>query len=71
MMLQTISNFAVTALCGVYLFGDALSLQWWAGASLIAVGLVLLNSEKNAGFECESPDHAYEINGLKESKKTN
>ncbi|KAJ1819625.1 hypothetical protein LPJ56_001539 [Coemansia sp. RSA 2599] len=71
MMLQTISNFAVTAVCGVYLFGDALSLQWWGGASLIAVGLVLLNSEKNDGFECESPDHAYEINGLNESKKTN
>ncbi|KAJ2084231.1 Transmembrane protein 42 [Coemansia sp. RSA 988] len=44
MMLQTASNFAATAVCGVYLFGDALSMQWWAGASLIAVGLVILNS---------------------------
>ncbi|KAJ1641864.1 hypothetical protein J3B02_002821 [Coemansia erecta] len=71
MMLQTISNFAVTALCGVYLFGDVLSLQWWGGASLIAIGLVMLNSEKNVGFEYENPDHAHEINGFKESKKIN
>ncbi|KAJ2355654.1 hypothetical protein IWW50_003168 [Coemansia erecta] len=57
MMLQTATNFAVTAVCGVYLFGDALSVQWWAGASLIAAGLVALNSEK-AEFVCEGPDGA-------------
>lgn len=41
-MVQTISNFVVTAVCGVYLFGDVLSTQWWTGASLVACGLVLL-----------------------------
>ncbi|KAJ2786225.1 Transmembrane protein 42 [Coemansia javaensis] len=44
MTLQTVSNFAATAVCGVYLFGDALSLQWWAGAALIAAGLAALNT---------------------------
>ncbi|KAJ1732152.1 hypothetical protein LPJ61_002185 [Coemansia biformis] len=48
MMLQTVSNFAATAVCSIYLFGDTLSLQWWAGASLIAAGLALLNSERGA-----------------------
>ncbi|KAJ2365221.1 hypothetical protein IW150_006269 [Coemansia sp. RSA 2607] len=62
-MLQTVANFAVTALCGVYLFGNALSAQWWAGASMIAAGLVLLNTEKNVPCIHESPDHAFEING--------
>ncbi|KAJ2162128.1 hypothetical protein GGF46_000870 [Coemansia sp. RSA 552] len=54
MMMQTISNFVVTAACGVYLFGDALSLQWWAGASLIAGGLAMLNAEKHADWAAET-----------------
>ncbi|KAJ2708432.1 Transmembrane protein 42 [Coemansia spiralis] len=45
MVMQTVSNFAATAICGVYLFGDALSLQWWAGASLIAAGLAMLEAK--------------------------
>ncbi|KAI9506049.1 pyridoxamine-phosphate oxidase [Coemansia spiralis] len=69
MLLQTVSNFVVTALCGVYLFGDALSMQWWCGASLIAVGLVLLNSEKHAGHDSESPENAPEINRYKGQRK--
>ncbi|KAJ2336967.1 Transmembrane protein 42 [Coemansia sp. RSA 2681] len=47
MMLQTVANFATTALCGVYVFGDVLGLRWWAGASLIAAGLALLNTERS------------------------
>ncbi|ORX67754.1 hypothetical protein DL89DRAFT_259014 [Linderina pennispora] len=75
MMVQTVSNFAVTALAGVYLFGDVLSMQWWCGATLIAVGLTCLSSEKHVGFVRESPDYAFEVNGYKpedkkESKKT-
>ncbi|KAJ1932583.1 hypothetical protein EC988_009410 [Linderina pennispora] len=75
MMVQTVSNFAVTALAGVYLFGDVLSMRWWCGATLIAVGLTCLNSEKHVGFVRESPDYAFEVNGYKpedkkESKKT-
>ncbi|KAJ2455690.1 hypothetical protein EV183_000537 [Coemansia sp. RSA 2336] len=54
--LQTVSNFATTAVCGTVLFGDTLALQWWAGVSLIAVGLAILNSQKTQ-FECEDPDH--------------
>ncbi|KAI8324168.1 hypothetical protein GQ54DRAFT_252697, partial [Martensiomyces pterosporus] len=46
MMLQTVSNFVTTAAFGVYLFGDVLSMRWWCGATLIALGLTLLNSEK-------------------------
>ncbi|KAJ1956847.1 pyridoxamine-phosphate oxidase [Dipsacomyces acuminosporus] len=76
MMFQTVSNFVTTAVFGVYLFGDVLSLKWWSGATLIAVGLTLMNTEKNVGFVHESPDHAFEISGSKasgskeETKKT-
>ncbi|KAJ2889708.1 hypothetical protein IWW38_004549 [Coemansia aciculifera] len=44
MMLQTVANFAMTAVCGVYVFGDVLGLRWWMGASLIAAGLTMLSS---------------------------
>ncbi|KAJ2501464.1 Transmembrane protein 42 [Coemansia sp. RSA 1972] len=67
MMMQTAANFAVTAACGVYVFGDALSVQWWAGASLIGAGLVALNVERPE-FECEGADHAMGID--EESKKS-
>ncbi|KAJ2063730.1 pyridoxamine-phosphate oxidase [Coemansia sp. S146] len=56
MMLQTVANFVTTAACGVYIFGDVLAVRWWMGASLIAVGLALLNSEKSVEFVCETPD---------------
>ncbi|KAJ2747683.1 hypothetical protein GGI20_000332 [Coemansia sp. BCRC 34301] len=51
MMLQTVANFATTALCGVYVFGDVLGLRWWMGASLIAAGLALLNSADDVVVE--------------------
>ncbi|KAJ2812599.1 pyridoxamine-phosphate oxidase [Coemansia furcata] len=57
MMLQTVANFATTAACGVYIFGDVLAVRWWMGASLIAVGLALLNSEKSE-FVCEALDES-------------
>ncbi|KAJ2607776.1 Transmembrane protein 42 [Coemansia sp. RSA 1365] len=60
MMLQTASNFAATAVCGVYLFGDALSMQWWAGASLIVIGLVILNSEKRVEPLARDSDSTHE-----------
>ncbi|KAJ1940787.1 hypothetical protein FBU59_003704 [Linderina macrospora] len=68
MMVQTVSNFVVTAVAGVYLFGDVLSMRWWCGATLIAVGLTCLNSEKHVDFVRESPDYAFEVNGLKPSE---
>ncbi|KAJ2538116.1 hypothetical protein EV175_006532, partial [Coemansia sp. RSA 1933] len=65
MTIQTVSNFGVTALLGVYLFGDALSLKWWCGASLIAVGLVFLQTEKAVGYTPEEGS-----DGETDSKKT-
>ncbi|KAJ1796729.1 hypothetical protein LPJ59_003568 [Coemansia sp. RSA 2399] len=65
MMIQTVSNFAVTAVLGVQLFGDVLSLRWWCGASLIAAGLVFLQTEKSVGYVPEGAESEAD------SKKTN
>ncbi|KAJ1922348.1 hypothetical protein H4219_000210 [Mycoemilia scoparia] len=46
--IQTIVNFIVTGLLGSYVFNDALSVQWWFGVSLIAAGLTVISSPKNA-----------------------
>ncbi|KAJ2489991.1 pyridoxamine-phosphate oxidase [Coemansia sp. RSA 2050] len=59
MMLQTVANFVTTAACGVYIFGDVLAVRWWMGASLIAVGLALLNTEKSK-FVCKANDASKE-----------
>lgn len=40
---NTASNFLISALVGVVLFNEALSLRWWMGASLIVLGLLLIH----------------------------
>jgi len=40
---NTGSNFICTALLGCLLFGEALSVRWWLGTSLILTGLVLIH----------------------------
>ncbi|CAI8021608.1 Transmembrane protein 42 [Geodia barretti] len=36
------SNFIFTALFGIFLFGESVSLMWWFGASLVVLGLVVI-----------------------------
>eukprot|EP00731_Ephydatia_muelleri_P027029 Em0018g1129a len=38
------ANLFFTAVLGNAVFGETLSLQWWAGASLIVMGLVIIHS---------------------------
>ncbi|XP_048756155.2 transmembrane protein 42-like [Ostrea edulis] len=40
---NTASNFLVSALMGVALFNETLTLRWWMGASLIVLGLLLIH----------------------------
>eukprot|EP00105_Crassostrea_gigas_P034640 XP_019918788.1 PREDICTED: transmembrane protein 42-like isoform X1 [Crassostrea gigas] len=40
---NTANNFLVSALVGVVLFNESLSLRWWMGASLIVLGLLLIH----------------------------
>lgn len=43
-VLATASNLVGTALFGAIVFQEPLSLYWWAGASMIASGVVLMNT---------------------------
>ena len=40
----TCTCFSAKAVLGNAVFGETLSLQWWAGASLIVMGLVIIHS---------------------------
>ncbi|ORX49988.1 hypothetical protein BCR36DRAFT_412486 [Piromyces finnis] len=44
-VINNATNFCLTAILGLLIFNEPLSLQWWFGASLIVTGTVLLNTE--------------------------
>jgi len=44
-VINSATNFCLTAILGNLIFNEPLSLQWWFGASLIVTGTVLLNTE--------------------------
>ncbi|CAG8445279.1 14719_t:CDS:2 [Funneliformis caledonium] len=46
-VLNTATNFCMTAVLGNIIFGEILSLQWWIGASLIVIGTLLVNDRKD------------------------
>lgn len=52
-ILNTSANFMVTAVLGVVVFGEKLPLGWWAGASLLVAGSVVIGAreEKEKGKE--------------------
>lgn len=43
---NTAVNFFLSAFLGFILFGEGLPVLWWGGASLILVGLLLMNQSK-------------------------
>ncbi|KAK9694301.1 hypothetical protein K7432_013479 [Basidiobolus ranarum] len=45
-VINSVTNFCTTAFCGHVVFGEPLSLRWWCGASLIAVGSILMNHQE-------------------------
>lgn len=45
-ILNTSANFMVTAVLGLIVFGEKLPLGWWAGASLLIAGTVVIGAQK-------------------------
>ncbi|RHZ74185.1 hypothetical protein Glove_227g59 [Diversispora epigaea] len=45
-VLNSATNFCMTAIMGNIIFNETLSLQWWFGANLIILGTVLVISNK-------------------------
>ncbi|KAF9985644.1 hypothetical protein BGZ65_010286 [Modicella reniformis] len=47
-VINSASNFCLTAMLGYALFSEPLALQWWFGASLIVIGSVLVSSDETS-----------------------
>ncbi|KAG5986593.1 hypothetical protein E4U54_005353 [Claviceps lovelessii] len=50
-ILNTSTNFVLTALLGLVIFAEALPPMWWVGASLLVVGNVVAGRKEKEGDE--------------------
>ncbi|KAJ6780827.1 hypothetical protein PWT90_00514 [Aphanocladium album] len=62
-IMNTSTNFIVTALLGIAVFSEKLPPLWWAGASLLVVGNVI-TGRKNDGDESASAETTVEAEPL-------
>ncbi|KAM3509110.1 hypothetical protein MY11210_006449 [Beauveria gryllotalpidicola] len=62
-ILNTSSNFIVTAMLGIVVFSETLPPLWWAGAALLVVGNVI-TGRKNDGDEFVGADATVEAEPL-------
>ncbi|KAG6007624.1 hypothetical protein E4U21_005705 [Claviceps maximensis] len=59
-ILNTSTNFMLTALLGLVIFAEALPPMWWVGASLLVVGNVIAG-RKEDGREARAPAEENEV----------
>ncbi|KAF9363516.1 hypothetical protein BGX34_003913 [Mortierella sp. NVP85] len=55
-VINSASNFCLTAVLGYALFSEPLALQWWFGASLIVIGSVLVSSNETGDAKHEKKE---------------
>lgn len=59
-ILNTSSNFVVTAVLGMAVFSEGLPLMWWAGASLLVAGSVVIGARDGQERSNHDRDLAFE-----------
>lgn len=57
-IINTSTNFIITAMLGMLIFSEKLPSLWWAGASLLIVGNVIAG-RKNDGEEAPANEPSY------------
>ncbi|KIV99211.1 uncharacterized protein PV09_09075 [Verruconis gallopava] len=55
-IVNTSSNFIVTALLGAIIFGENLPLLWWVGASFLIAGSVIISQRDDVSTEVSDAD---------------
>lgn len=48
-IMNTSSNFVITAMLGLIIFSESLPPLWWVGATLLVVGNVIIGSKDESG----------------------
>jgi drug/metabolite transporter (DMT)-like permease len=56
--INTAVNLAASGILGALVFGETLGGGWWVGASLVAVGIVLVQSQSQPQPQPETPPGA-------------
>lgn len=59
-IMNTSTNFLVTAFAGLIVFSEALPPMWWAGASLLVAGSVIAGRKDEGDGEDQAKDAAGE-----------
>lgn len=57
-IMNTSSNFVITAFAGFLIFSEALPPLWWVGATLLVAGNVIIGSKDESGKSGEDEEHA-------------
>lgn len=50
-IMNTSSNFVITAMLGLMIFSESLPPLWWVGATLLVAGNVIIGSKDESGKE--------------------
>lgn len=56
-IMNTSSNFVITAMLGLLIFSESLPPLWWVGATLLVAGNVIIGSKDESGKEAAGEDH--------------
>ncbi|KAL8381664.1 hypothetical protein RB595_005784 [Gaeumannomyces hyphopodioides] len=71
-IMNTSSNFVLTALLGLVIFSESLPPLWWLGASMLVAGNVIIGrkDEGSAGGDaaCDDADDAVDVDTLSEAE---
>lgn len=57
-IMNTSSNFVITAFAGFLIFSESLPPLWWVGATLLVAGNVIVGSKDESGKSGEDEEHA-------------
>lgn len=56
-IMNTSSNFVITAMLGLVIFSESLPPLWWAGAALLVAGNVIIGSKDESSKPAADEDH--------------
>lgn len=60
-IMNTSTNFMITALLGFVIFSESLPPLWWLGASMLVAGNVIIGRKDAGGDGAEQEQHASEV----------
>jgi len=63
-IINTSSNFVITAILGFAIFSEALPPLWWVGAAMLVAGNVVIGRKEEGDKQADNPDDTSSIASL-------